>query len=212
MADVAHAINTRLRRIPAWPIYVLGPIPGLVTFYLAVTNQLGPDPLQVLEHSLGERGLQFIILTLLITPIRRLTGMSLLKFRRAIGVISFVYIFAHMLTWLILDRQLVWFEIWADIVKRPYILFGTAGFLAMIPLAITSNNLSVRRLGAVLWNRIHKLVYLVAVAGVLHYLLLVKGWPPEPFVYAFIVAILLLARAWWAARRNAGRAARRRAA
>lgn len=207
MPVTAQGINARLRRIPAWPIYVLGPIPGLITFWLAVTNQLGPDPLPVLEHELGERGLQFIILTLLITPIRRLTGVSLLKFRRAIGVISFVYIVAHMLTWLILDRQLVWAEVWADIVKRPYILIGTIGLLAMIPLAATSNNLSVRRLGAKLWNRIHRLVYLVAVAGVLHYLLLVKGWPPEPFVYALIVAVLLLARVWWARKRRSRRPA-----
>lgn len=209
MPVTAQGINARLRRIPAWPIYVLGPIPGLVTFWLAVTNQLGPDPLPVLEHELGERGLQFIILTLLVTPIRRLTGVSLLKFRRALGVISFVYILAHMLTWLILDRQLVWAEVWADIVKRPYILFGTVGFVAMIPLAATSNNLSVRRLGAKLWNRIHKLAYLAAAAGVVHYVLLVKGWPPEPLVYALIVAVLLMARAWWAARKGARRGARR---
>ena len=207
MKITAQGINARLRRVPAWPIYILGPIPGLVTFWLAVTNQLGPDPLPVLEHELGERGLQFLIVTLLVTPIRRFTGVSLLKFRRAIGVISFVYIFAHMLTWLILDRQLVWSEVWADIVKRPYILIGTVGFLAMIPLAATSNNLSVRRLGAKLWSRIHKLAYLAAAAGVVHYVLLVKGWPPEPLVYAFVVAILLMARAWWAARRGKRRPA-----
>ena len=207
MKITAQGINARLRRVPAWPIYILGPVPGLVTFWLAVTNQLGPDPLPVLEHELGERGLQFLIVTLLVTPIRRFTGVSLLKFRRAIGVISFVYIFAHMLTWLILDRQLVWSEVWADIVKRPYILIGTVGFLAMIPLAATSNNLSVRRLGAKLWSRIHKLAYLAAAAGVVHYVLLVKGWPPEPLVYAFIVAILLMARAWWAARRGKRRPA-----
>ncbi len=207
MKITAQGINARLRRVPAWPIYILGPVPGLVTFWLAVTNQLGPDPLPVLEHELGERGLQFLIVTLLVTPIRRFTGVSLLKFRRAIGVISFVYIFAHMLTWLILDRQLVWAEVWADIVKRPYILIGTVGFLAMIPLAATSNNLSVRRLGAKLWSRIHKLAYLAAAAGVVHYVLLVKGWPPEPLVYAFVVAILLMARAWWAARRGKRRPA-----
>ena len=207
MKITAQGINARLRRVPAWPIYIFGPIPGLVTFWLAVTNQLGPDPLPVLEHELGERGLQFLIVTLLVTPIRRFTGVSLLKFRRAIGVISFVYIFAHMLTWLILDRQLVWSEVWADIVKRPYILIGTVGFLAMIPLAATSNNLSVRRLGAKLWSRIHKLAYLAAAAGVVHYVLLVKGWPPEPLVYAFVVAILLMARAWWAARKGKRRPA-----
>ncbi len=208
MPVTAQAINARLRRVPAWPIYIIFPIPGLLTFYLAVVDQLGPDPLQVLEHELGERGLQFIILTLLITPLRRLTGVSLLKFRRAIGVVSFFYILAHMLTWLVLDRQLIWPEVWDDISKRPYILFGVVGFLAMVPLAVTSNNLSVRRLGAALWSRIHKLAYLAAAAGVLHYVLLVKGWPPEPFVYALVVALLLMVRAWWAARRRTGRAAR----
>ena len=207
---VAQRINGWLRRAPAWPIYVLGPIPGLWTFWLALNNQLGADPLQVLEHALGERGLQFIILTLLITPLRRLTGVSLLKFRRALGVVSFIYVVGHMLTWLVLDQQLVWSEIVADIIKRKYILFGMIGFVAMIPLAVTSNSLSVRKLGPALWTRIHRLAYVAAIAGALHYVLLVKGWPPEPLVYAAVVAILLLVRAWWAANKTSK--PRRRAA
>ena len=198
MAITAQTINGWLRRIPAWPLYVLLPIPGLVTFYFAATNQLGADPLQVLEHELGERGLQLIILTLLVSPIRRWTGVSFLKFRRALGVMAFVYVFAHMLTWVILDRSLIWSEIWAEIVKRPYILVGTVGLIAMIPMAVTSNNLSVRRLGALLWNRIHKLAYLVAAAGAIHYILISKVWQGEPVVYGAIVAALLGVRGYWA--------------
>ncbi|MCY3880178.1 MAG: protein-methionine-sulfoxide reductase heme-binding subunit MsrQ [Rhodobacteraceae bacterium] len=196
-------INGVLRRIPAWPIYIIGPVPGLWVFWLALNNRLGPDPLQVLEHSLGERALQFIILTLLITPILRLTRVSLLKFRRSLGVVAFIYVLGHLLTWVILDQQLSLAAIWTEIVKRPYITIGMVGFLAMVPLAVTSNNLSVRRLGPALWRRIHKLAYLAAFAGAAHYLLLVKAWPTEPIVYAAIVVSLLAIRAWWAFSRRA---------
>lgn len=195
--SVSQRINGALRRVPAWPIYVIGPIPGLWVFWLALNNQLGADPLQVLEHSLGERGLQLIIITLLITPLRRLTGVSLLKFRRALGVVAFVYVLGHLLTWIVLDQQLYLSAIVEEIIKRPFITLGMIGFLAMLPLAITSNNLSVRRLGPALWRRIHKLAYLAAIAGAAHYLLLVKAWPMEPIVYALVVVALLAIRAWW---------------
>ena len=202
---VAKRINGFLRRVPAWPIYLIGPLPGIWTFWLAVANRLGPDPLQVLEHSLGERGLQLIIATLLITPIRRITGVSLMKFRRALGLMAFIYVAAHLLTWLVLDRQLVWPDVWKEIVKRPYITIGMVGFAAMVPLAVTSNNLSIRKLGAALWNRIHKLAYVAAAAGAAHYLLLVKAWPLEPIVYAAVVAGLLAVRGWWAGTRRVAR-------
>lgn len=195
--SVSQRINGALRRVPAWPIYIIGPIPGIWVFWLALNNQLGADPLQVLEHSLGERGLQFIILTLLITPLRRLTGVSLLKFRRALGVVAFVYVLGHLLTWVVLDQQLYLSAIVEEIIKRPFITIGMVGFLAMVPLALTSNNLSVRRLGPALWRRIHKLAYLAAIAGAAHYLLLVKAWPTEPIVYALVVVALLAIRAWW---------------
>ena len=198
-------MNGWLRKVPAWPLYVLLPIPGIWVFYLALTNQLGPDPLITLERELGETGLQLIILTLVITPVRRLTKVSLLKFRRALGVMAFFYIFAHMLSWAVIDLRLDIGAIFTEIVKRPFITIGMIGFLTMIPLAVTSNNLSVRRLGAAVWTRIHKLAYLAAALGALHYLLVVKAWPPEPIIYASIVAALLGIRAWWAANKPAKR-------
>ena len=205
----AQRINGVLRKIPNWPIYILGPIPGLWVFWLAIQDRLGADPLQVLEHSLGERALQLLVLTLLVTPVRRLTGVSFLKFRRAVGLVAFIYVVAHLLTWLVLDRQLDLAEIWKEIVLRPYITIGMVGFLAMVPLAVTSNNLSIRKMGAAAWSKLHRLAYLAAFAGAAHYLLLVKSWPTEPIVYAAVVVALLAIRAWWAARR---RIARRRAA
>ncbi len=205
----AQRINGVLRKIPSWPIYILGPIPGLWVFWLAIQDRLGADPLQVLEHSLGERALQLLVLTLLVTPVRRLTGVSFLKFRRAVGLVAFIYVVAHLLTWLVLDRQLDLAEIWKEIVLRPYITIGMVGFLAMVPLAVTSNNLSIRKMGAAAWSKLHRLAYLAAFAGAAHYLLLVKSWPTEPIVYAAVVVALLAIRAWWAARR---RIARRRAA
>ena len=195
--SVSQRINGALRRVPAWPIYVIVPIPGIWIFWLAVNDRLGADPLQFLEHSLGEGGLQLIILTLLITPLRRLTGVNLLKFRRAFGVMAFVYVLGHVLTWVVLDQQLLLAAIVEEIIKRPFITVGMVGFLALVPLAVTSNNLSVRRLGPALWRRIHKLAYIAAIAGAAHYLLLVKAWPPAPIVYALIVVALLAIRAWW---------------
>ena len=198
-------MNGWIRKVPAWPLYVLLPIPGLWVFYLALTNQLGPDPLITLERELGERGLQLIILTLIITPLRRFTKISLLKFRRALGVMAFFYVFAHMLSWALIDLRLDIGAIFTEIVKRPFITIGMLGFLTMIPLAVTSNNYSVRKLGPAVWTRIHKLAYPVAALGALHYLLVVKAWPPEPIVYASIVAALLGIRAWWAANKPAKR-------
>ena len=201
----SQRVNGWIRKVPAWPLYVLLPIPGLWVFYLALTNQLGPDPLITLERELGERGLQLIILTLIITPLRRFTKISLLKFRRALGVMAFFYVFAHMLSWALIDLRLDIGAIFTEIVKRPFITIGMLGFLTMIPLAVTSNNYSVRKLGPAVWTRIHKLAYPVAALGALHYLLVVKAWPPEPIVYASIVAALLGIRAWWAANKPAKR-------
>ena len=200
MAIKQH-VNGFVRRIPPWPIYLIAPLPGLWVFWLAVNNQLGADPLAVLEHELGEFGLQLIILALIITPLRRFLGINIVKFRRAIGVMAFVYVFSHMAVWVVIDRGLVWDDIVEEITKRWFILIGTVGFVLMIPLTVTSNNLAIRRLGPTRWRQLHKLTYLVAVAGAAHYLLLVKSWPLEPIIYALIVAVLLLIRIPWPLRR-----------
>ncbi len=193
----SQRINGWLRKIPAWPLYFLLPIPGIYTFVLALLNQLGPDPLYELIRTFGERGLQLIILTLLISPIRRWTGVSLLKFRRAIGLVSFYYICCHMLVWIAIDQGWNINTIIEEIIKRPFITVGMFGFLTLVPLAVTSNNYSIRKLGALVWNKIHRLVYLAGAAGVIHYLLVVKAWPMEPIVYTLIVALLLAIRVWW---------------
>ena len=189
MVDV---INTTLRRIPAWVLYVLAPIPVIALFYLGLTGELGIDPAKRIEHELGLWSLWLLIAGLAVTPLRRWPGVNLLKFRRAIGVITFFYLLAHLLTWLVLDVQFQ--NVWADIVKRWYITVGMAAFVLMLPLALTSNNWSVKRLGALTWRKLHKLVYPIAVLGALHFLLLVKGFQWEPILYAVVISGLLLSR------------------
>lgn len=188
-------------------LYPIGMIPAAWTFYLGVTDQLGADPMKVLERSLGEWSLRFLILGLAITPLRRLTGISLLRYRRAIGLLAFAYATLHLLTYMVLDQVLDWGAIWADIVKRPFITVGMAAFLILVPLALTSSNAAIRKLGAVRWSRLHRWVYLAAAAAAVHFVMVVKAWPLEPLIYAALVAILLGYRAAVARRRPAARPA-----
>lgn len=189
----AQSLNAALRRIPVWPVYLLGMAPAAWTFWLAVTGNLGPDPAKVLEHRLGELGLQYLVAVLAVTPLRRWTGVSLLRFRRALGLLAFFHVVLHLTAWLALDIQFYWGEIVTDILERPYITIGMAGFLMLLPLAATSNDRAVRRMGAAAWRRLHLLTYPAAVAGAVHYLLLVKAWPLEPFMYlAAILGLLAL--------------------
>jgi sulfoxide reductase heme-binding subunit YedZ len=183
-------INGTARRLPTWPLYVLGLAVPFWYLYLGFTGGLGVEPIKELEHRLGLLGLQVLLAGLLITPLRRFAGLNLLKFRRMLGLLAFYYISAHLLTWLVLDvRDLG--AIWADIVKRPYITIGMAGFLLLLPLAITSNNLSIRKLGALGWRRLHLLVYPAVVLGAVHFVMLRKGWQVEPLVYlaAFVLLV-----------------------
>jgi methionine sulfoxide reductase heme-binding subunit len=129
--------------------------------------------------------------------LRRWTGVNLIRYRRAIGLLAFLYVSLHLATWVVLDLQLRWSEIGADLVKRPYIILGMIGFLAMVPLAVTSNNASVRRLGAAAWARLHRLTYVAVLAGAAHYLILVKAWPLEPILYALAAAVLVGLRFYW---------------
>jgi methionine sulfoxide reductase heme-binding subunit len=146
-------INTALRRIPAWVIYAMAPLPVVWLVWQGFIGGLGVEPIRALEHELGEIGLQLLLAGLCVTPLRRYLGLNLLKFRRALGLVAFFYITLHLLVWLVLDVQIP-AQIWADIVKRPYITVGMLAFVLMVPLALTSNNASVRRLGA-RWRRLH---------------------------------------------------------
>ena len=184
--------NRYARMVPTWVVYVIGGLYPFWLLWLAFSGGLGVDPTKAMEHALGERALQLLILGLAITPLRKHLGINLIKFRRAIGVTAFYLVFAHLLVWLVLDVQLI-DQIWADILKRPYITFGMVGFLLMIPLAITSSNLSVRRLGR-RWHRLHKLTYAVCLLGGLHFVMLAKGFQLEPLIYLGTVIGLLLLR------------------
>jgi methionine sulfoxide reductase heme-binding subunit len=172
-------------------IYIVGMMPAVWTFYLGLNDQLGADPQNVLERTLGLWALRFLVLTLAITPLRRLGGPNLVRYRRAIGLLAFYYASMHLLTYMVLDKGLDLAAVWADIVKRPYITIGMLAFVILTPLAVTSNGPMIRRLGAQAWQRLHKLVYIAAAAGALHFIMLVKAWPPEPLIYAAIIAILL---------------------
>ena len=193
-------LNSLVRRVPVNAVYLGGLIPFLWIVWLAVTNGLGPDPVKVIELRLGELGLQFIVAGLIVTPLRW-AGLNLIRFRRAIGLLAFFYVTMHLLTWAILDMGMRWDQMAADLVKRWYIIIGMAAFLAMVPLAVTSNNMAIRRLGAAAWNRLHRLTYVAALGGAIHYLMLVKAWPVEPLAYLGGIVLLLLARIWHNRRR-----------
>lgn len=199
--NVAQNINIVLRRVPAWLLYLIGVLPPVWLFYQAVTGGLGVDPVKALEHEIGKLGLQVLIFGLAVTPLRRFTGISLLKFRRAIGLIGFFYIFLHLLVWLVLDVQIL-SQIWGDILKRPVITVGMAGLLLMIPLAVTSNNLSLRKMGAANWRRLHKLTYGAVLLGGVHYTMIGKVWQPEALIYLGVIALLLATRLKWRRRKK----------
>jgi sulfoxide reductase heme-binding subunit YedZ len=177
-------------------IYVVGMLPAVWYFYLGVTDQLGADPQKTLERLLGLWALRFLIITLAITPLRRLGGPSLIRYRRALGLLAFYYAALHLTVYMVLDQGLDFAAIWADIVKRPYITVGMFAFVMLVPLAVTSNNAMIRRLGGATWQRLHRLVYVATAAAAIHFVMVVKAWPPEPLIYAAIVAVLLLFRVW----------------
>lgn len=185
-------INQWARRIPTWLVYVLLFIPAPWFFYLGATGGLGVEPIKALEHEYGELALKLLVAGLAITPLRTHLGINLIKFRRAIGLMAFFYVSAHLLVWLVLDVQIV-SQIWADILKRPYITIGMVGFILMVPLAVTSNNRSIRTLGPK-WRQLHKLTYVVVLLGAVHFLMLVKGFQLEPILYLAAIFGLLALR------------------
>ena len=206
MADAAAGFQQFVisgwRRSSRPLVYGVGLVPAVWLFYQGFTDQLGADPLQALEHALGLWALRFLVLGLAVTALRRSFGINLIRYRRALGLLAFIYASLHVLVYLVLDQGLDWLAIWEDIVKRPYITVGLLAFITLVPLAVTSNNWMVRRLGAAAWQNLHRWVYLAAVAGALHFVMLVKAWPPEPLIYLGLVVVLLLWRVASAVRRR----------
>ena len=189
--NVLRIINRSILVIPVWLIYFVGLIPAVLLFYRAFFNILGADPQKTLEHELGEYALIFLIALLSFLPIKKLMNLNLIKFRRSIGLLAFWYVVLHFLTYIILDQQLVWDLLIDDLIKRPYIIVGFFAFSTLVPLALTSNTWSMRRLGMVKWKNLHLLVYLSAILAVLHYILLVKSWPIKPLLYLLVITLLI---------------------
>lgn len=173
--------------------------------YGLINGGLGVNPIETLTHTTGEWGLNLLLITLAITPLRRLFHWnSLIRFRRLLGLCSFFYIFLHFMIFLVFDHFFDWLGIWQDIVKRPYIFAGMLAFVIMLPLAVTSVSSLQRRMGQY-WLKLHRLVYFVGILGVLHYLWLVKADLLEPLLYALVLAVLLFVRVYFFVRKRWGR-------
>jgi len=168
----------------------LGPLARLG--WKAYNHALGANPIEVITHSTGDWTLIFLLVTLAITPLRKLTGqLWLIRFRRMFGLFAFFYVVLHFLTYIWLDKFFDVHEMLADIAKRKFITVGFTGFVLLIPLAITSTSGWIRRLGGKRWQRLHQLIYFSAMAGVIHYLWLVKKDIHKPLEYAAVLGILL---------------------
>lgn len=159
-------------------------------------DTLGANPIEEITHETGQWTLRLLLATLAVTPLRQWTGWSwLAPYRRTLGLLAFTYVCLHFSTWLVLDQFFDWRAAWEDVVERPYITAGMTGLLCLVPLAVTSTRRWMRRLGR-RWVVLHRLVYVAAAAGVIHFLWLVKADLREPLVYAAILAALLSVRAW----------------
>src|SRR5258708_39225083 len=155
-------------------------------------KQVGANPLEFVVRTTGRLTLVFLLISLAVTPLRRITGLNwLTRFRRMLGLFAFFYGFLHLMTYVAFDRFFHLTTIPGDIVKRPFIAIGMTAFFLMVPLAITSANKMIKRLGGKRWSRLHQLVYLAAIGGALHYWLLVKSDARLPLTFAFIIAVLL---------------------
>jgi methionine sulfoxide reductase heme-binding subunit len=188
-------VQTRtVKAVPEWAVYALGALPALALIVALFGNDLGADPAKRLEREFGEWALRFLLAGLAITPLWRVTGLNLSKYKRAAGLIAFAYALLHLLTYVVLDNQFDWSLIIEDIWKRPYITIGMAAFLLLLPLAATSNAAMVKRLGAESWKLLHRLAYVIAPLAALHFVMLTKTWQAEPLIHLAIALLLLALR------------------
>jgi sulfoxide reductase heme-binding subunit YedZ len=176
-------------------LWVLCLMPAASLVWKAFHNELGANPVEYITHATGNWTLRLLLVTLAITPARRLFKQpQLTRFRRPLGLFAFFYVCLHFTTWFLLDKSLSLDEMWKDVIKRPFITMGFLGFVSMVPLAITSTAGWIRRLGGKNWQRLHRLVYLCAIAGVIHYYWLVKSDVRLPVMYGVILTVLLALR------------------
>lgn len=195
-------------------LVALGLLPALGLGYGAFRDQLGPNPVETLLHDTGLWALRGLLLTLTLTPLRKLTRWhGIVRLRRTLGLLTFFYAALHFCIYLTLDRQLDWLEISVDLGKRPYIIVGFTAFLLLLALAATSFDRAIKWLGGLRWQQLHSLVYPAAALAVLHFAWLVKADRREALLYTLLLLLLLLPRLWWQRqarlRAQTGRAAAR---
>ena len=178
-------------------LFVAALVPAAYLTYGLFTDGLGANPAEALQTQTGIWALRFLVLTLAVTPVRRLTKWNrVIQYRRMLGLFAFFYAFLHLLAYAVLDRYFDFAGVWEDVVKRPFITAGMVAFVLMVPLAITSTKGWIRRLGR-RWQLLHRLIYVSAVAGAIHYLWKVKIITGSPVYYALIIAALLAFRIGW---------------
>ena len=191
MLDLSRMLRTSFAK-PVLFILCLVPISALV--WRAFYGDLGANPIETITRDVGDWTLRFLLITIAISPFRQWFGWTvILRFRRMLGLYVFFYAFCHFLIWFVADHSFDFSEMLEDIIKRPYITFGFSAFLLLVPLAVTSNQSMVRRLGK-RWKQLHRLTYAIVMLGVLHYLWQVKADYLEPGIYAVIAGVLLLQR------------------
>jgi sulfoxide reductase heme-binding subunit YedZ len=176
-------------------VFVVCLAPLGILVWRGLHNDLTANAIQFVEHWTGDWTIRFLIFTLAITPLRTILRIpNLIRFRRMLGLFAFFYVCLHFTTWIALDRYFNWPEMLKDIAKRPFITVGFAGFVLMIPLAITSTAGWIRRLGGKRWQMLHRAIYFSAILGVIHYYWQVKSDVRKPLQYAFVVGLLLMCR------------------
>jgi len=184
-------------------VFVLCLLPLGLLLWRAANGRLTANPIEFITHTTGWWALALLMITLSVTPLRRMLDLPwLLRLRRMLGLYAFFYACLHFLTWLVLDQFFDWHAILKDVVKRPYITVGFTAFVLLLPLAATSTNAMVRRLGAKRWLALHRLVYAIATLGVIHFLWLVKKDIREPVAFGVVLAILLGVRVLYALRKR----------
>ena len=184
-----------LRRLIRPALWLLVLVPAIVLVAQLLLNQLGAEPIESLEHASGEWALRLLAASLAVTPLMRLTGWGwLVAQRRFLGLAAFFWAMGHLSVYIVLDQFFDWPEIVKDVLKHLYITVGMLAFVLMIPLALTSTKSSIRRLGGQRWNQLHRLVYVTAVAGCVHYLWAVKKDIAEPLLYAAVFVVLFALR------------------
>lgn len=176
-------------------LFLASLIPFIRLAWLGYNSQLGANPIEFITRSLGTWTLVFLLITLSVTPLRNLSGWSwLIKLRRMSGLFAFFYALLHFITYIWLDQFFDLHDIYKDVIKRPFITIGFAAFIMLIPLAVTSTNAMIKRLGGKRWMLLHSLIYLIAICGVIHYWWLVKKDITQPLVYSAVLATLLAYR------------------